>query len=155
MLNNDPVWFNLCQRREIVLWWTLNCRATSVWDYPVWKRSVVLLCVAVSNLGIAAFHSSYEVTATATAAGIPSLRRIYTQTVRNRLRQRKIRPRRTYVGSVLTQVHRCASVIHLGSGLWETSAEFDSAMRVPFYSLSVNNIEHTWMQNIVSITLSR
>jgi len=62
---------------------------------------------------IRVFHlRNRTVTATATAAGIPSLRKMYTQTVRNRLRQRKIRPRRPYVESVLTQVHRRARVIH-------------------------------------------
>jgi len=40
----------------------------------------------------------------------PLLRRISVQTVRNKLRQRGIRPRRPYVGPVLTQVNRRARV---------------------------------------------
>ena len=40
----------------------------------------------------------------------PLLRRISVQTVRNKLRQRGIRPRRPYVGPVLTQVNRCTRV---------------------------------------------
>jgi hypothetical protein len=30
----DPVWFNLCQRREHLVLWTMNCWATSVWYCP-------------------------------------------------------------------------------------------------------------------------
>ena len=45
------------------------------------------------------------VTATATAADIQGLRRIYTQTVRNRLRQRGILLRRPYVGPIWTHAH--------------------------------------------------
>jgi len=53
----DPVWYNICQGLEIVLWWMFKCRATSVLYYPSWKRPMALLRVAGSNLGIAAFHS--------------------------------------------------------------------------------------------------
>jgi transposase len=46
------------------------------------------------------------VAASTTAAGIPGLRRISSQTVRNRLRQHDIRPRRLYFRAVLTPLHR-------------------------------------------------
>ena len=45
------------------------------------------------------------VTATTTAADIQGLRRISTQTVRNRLRQRGILSRRPYVGPIWSHVH--------------------------------------------------
>jgi len=44
--------------------------------------------------------------ASTTAVGIPGLRRISSQTVRNWLRQHDIRPRRPYFGVVLTPLHR-------------------------------------------------
>ena len=53
----DPVWYNICQGLEIVLWWKFKCREISVLYYPSWKRSMTLLRVAGSNLGIAGFHS--------------------------------------------------------------------------------------------------
>jgi transposase len=124
--------FNVHQSTISRLWQRLN-QTGSAQDRPRSRRPRIT--TPAQDRYIRVFHlRNRTVTATATAAGIPSLRRIYTQTVRNRLRQRKIRPRRPYVGSVLTQVHSCACVIHLGSGLWGTSAEFDSAMRVPFSS---------------------
>ena len=46
------------------------------------------------------------VAASTTAAGIPVLRRISSQTVRTRLRQHGIRPRRPYFGAVLTPLSR-------------------------------------------------
>jgi len=46
------------------------------------------------------------VAASTTAAGIPGLRRIISQTVRNRLRQHVIRPIRACFGTVLTPSHR-------------------------------------------------
>jgi transposase len=56
---------------------------------------------------IRVFHlRNRTVAATATAVGIPGLRRISSQTIRNRLRQYGIRPRRPYFGAVLTLVHR-------------------------------------------------
>ena len=45
------------------------------------------------------------IVASTTATGIPGLRRINSQTVRNRLRQHDIRPRRPYFGAVFT-LHR-------------------------------------------------
>ena len=107
--------FNVHQSTISRLWQRLN-QTGSAQDRPRSRRPRIT--TPAQDRYIRVFHlRNRTVTATATAAGIPSLRRIYTQTVRNRLRQRKIRPRRPYVGSVLTQVHRCASVIHLGSGL--------------------------------------
>ena len=44
--------------------------------------------------------------AATTAVGIPGLRRISSQTVRNRLRRHGIKPRRPYFGAVLTPLHR-------------------------------------------------
>ena len=55
----DPVWFNIHQRREMVLWWTFNCRATSVWCCPAYRRHMTFR-VADSNLAIAVFHSSND-----------------------------------------------------------------------------------------------
>ena len=56
---------------------------------------------------IRVFHlRNWTVVASTTAAGIPGLRRISSQTVRNRLRQHGIRPRRPYFGAVLTPLHR-------------------------------------------------
>jgi transposase len=56
---------------------------------------------------IRVFHlRNRAVAASTTAAGIPGLRRISTQTVRNRLRQHGIRPRRANFGAVLTPLHR-------------------------------------------------
>jgi hypothetical protein len=45
------------------------------------------------------------VAASTTAAGIPGLRKISSQTVRNLLRQHGIRPRRPYFGAVLTPLN--------------------------------------------------
>jgi hypothetical protein len=45
-----------------------------------------------------------------TAAGIPGLREIAAQKVRNRLRQCGIQPRQSYIGQIVTQVHRRARV---------------------------------------------
>ena len=56
---------------------------------------------------IRVFHlRNRNVAASTTAAGIPGLRRINSQTVRTRLRQHGIRPRRPYFGAVLTPLHR-------------------------------------------------
>ena len=56
---------------------------------------------------IRVFHlRNRTVAASTTAAGIPGLRRISSQTVRNRLRQHDIRPRRPFFGAVLTPLHR-------------------------------------------------
>jgi transposase len=56
---------------------------------------------------IRVFHLRNRIIATSTtAAGIPGLRRFSSQTVRNRLRQHGIRPRRPYFGAVLTPLHR-------------------------------------------------
>jgi len=56
---------------------------------------------------IRVFHlRNRTVSASTTAVGIPGLRRISSQTVRNRLRQRGIRPRWPYFGAVLTPLHR-------------------------------------------------
>jgi transposase len=56
---------------------------------------------------IRVFHlGNRTITASTTAAGIPGLRRISSQTVRNRLQQHGIRPRRPYFGAVLTPLHR-------------------------------------------------
>ena len=56
---------------------------------------------------IRVFHlRNRPVVASTTAAGIHGLRRISSQTVRNRLRQHGIRPRRPYFGAVLTPLHR-------------------------------------------------
>ena len=56
---------------------------------------------------IRVFHlRNRTVAASTTAAGIPGLRRISSQTVRNRLRQHSIRPRRPYFGAVLTPLHQ-------------------------------------------------
>jgi transposase len=51
------------------------------------------------------------VSASTTAVGIPGLRRISLQTVRNWLRQHGIRPRRPYFGAVLTPLHRRERVL--------------------------------------------
>ena len=51
------------------------------------------------------------VSASTTAVGIPGLRRISLQTVRNWLRQHDIRPRRPYFGAVLTPLHRRKRVL--------------------------------------------
>jgi transposase len=60
---------------------------------------------------IRVFHlRNRTVAASTTAAGIPGLRRISSQTVRNRLRQHDIRPRRPYFGAVLTPLHRCERI---------------------------------------------
>jgi transposase len=57
---------------------------------------------------IRVFHPrNRNVVASTTAVGIPGLRRINSQTVRNRLRQHGIRHRRPYFGAaVLTPLHR-------------------------------------------------
>jgi hypothetical protein len=55
----DPVWFNLRQRREIVLRWTFNCRTTWVWYCPDQWRPMTFRA-AGSNLSIAVFHSSND-----------------------------------------------------------------------------------------------
>ena len=55
----DPVWFNLRQRRDIVLWWTFNCRTTWVWYCPDQWRPMTFRA-AGSNLSIAVFHSSND-----------------------------------------------------------------------------------------------
>ena len=56
---------------------------------------------------IRVFHLwNQTVAASTTAAGIPRLRRFSSQTVRNRLRQHGIRPRRSYFGAVLMPLHR-------------------------------------------------
>ena len=56
---------------------------------------------------IRVFHlRNRTVAASTTAAGIPWLRRISSQTVRNLLRQHGIRPRRLYFGAVLTPLYR-------------------------------------------------
>ena len=53
------------------------------------------------------FHlRNRTVFASTTAVGIPGLRWISSQTVRNRLRQHGIRPRRPYFGAVFTPLHR-------------------------------------------------
>ena len=60
---------------------------------------------------IRVFHlRNRTVAASTTAAGIPGLRRISSQTVRNWLRQHGIRPRRPYFGAVLTPLHRSERV---------------------------------------------
>jgi hypothetical protein len=57
------------------------------------------------------FHlRNRTVSAKTTAAGIHDLQRFSAQTVRNRLHQRGIRPKRPYVEPVVTQVHRRARV---------------------------------------------
>jgi hypothetical protein len=56
-----------------------------IWVFHLWNRTVF---------------------ASTTAVGIPGLRRISSQTVRNRLRQHGIRHRRPYFGAVLTPLHR-------------------------------------------------
>ena len=56
---------------------------------------------------IRVFHlRSRTVAASTTAAGIPWLRRISSQAVRNLFRQHDIRPRRPYFGTELTPLHR-------------------------------------------------
>ena len=63
------------------------------------------------NRYIRVFHlRNRTVAASTTAAGILGLRRISSQTVRNRLRQHSIRPRRPYFGAVLTPLHGCETV---------------------------------------------
>ena len=60
---------------------------------------------------IRVFHlRNRTVAASTSAAGIPGLRRISSQTVRNWLRQHGIRPRRPYFGAVLTPLHRSERV---------------------------------------------
>jgi transposase len=69
---------------------------------------------------IRVFHlRNRTVAASAIAAGIPGLRRISSQTVRNRLWQHGIRPRRPYSGAVLTPLHRnvMAEYVYIGAGL--------------------------------------
>ena len=51
------------------------------------------------------------VSTSTTAVGIPGLRRISSQTVRNRLRQHGIRPKRPYLRAVLTPLHRRERVL--------------------------------------------
>ena len=65
-------------------------------------------------------------------------RRMSIQAVRNRLRQRGIRPRRPSVGSVVTQVRRSARVrwCHT-SRVWHLSFEFRSAISHVFFSKDV------------------
>jgi transposase-like protein len=59
------------------------------------------------DLYIRVFHiRNRTVSASTAAVGIPGLRRIRSQTVRNRLRQSGIIPRRPYFGAVLTPLHR-------------------------------------------------
>ena len=55
-------WSNLIYLKvwTYALLWTLNCQATSVWDYPVWIRPITLIHVARINLGITAFHSNND-----------------------------------------------------------------------------------------------
>jgi transposase len=53
---------------------------------------------------------NWTVSASTTAVGIPGLWRISSQTVRNRLRQHGIRPRRPYFGAVLKPLHRRETV---------------------------------------------
>ena len=56
---------------------------------------------------IRVFHlRNRTVAASTTAAGISGLRKISSQTVRNRLRQHGIIPRRPYFGAILTPLHR-------------------------------------------------
>ena len=56
---------------------------------------------------IRSFHlRNRTVAASTTAAGIPGLRRFSSQTVRNRLQQHGIRPRRPYFGAVVMPLHR-------------------------------------------------
>ena len=56
---------------------------------------------------IRVFHlRNRTVAASTTAAEIPGLRRISSQTVRNRLQQHGIIPKRQYLGAVLTPLHR-------------------------------------------------
>jgi transposase len=56
---------------------------------------------------IRVFHlQNRTVAASPTAARIPGFRRISSQTVRNRLRQHGIRPRRPHFVAVLTPLHR-------------------------------------------------
>ena len=56
---------------------------------------------------IRVFHLRHRIVATSTtAARIPGLRRMTSQTVHNRLRQHGIRPRRPYFGAVLTPLHK-------------------------------------------------
>ena len=56
---------------------------------------------------IRVFHlRNRTVAASTTAAGIPWLRRISSQSVRNLLRQHGIRPRRLYFGAVLIPLHK-------------------------------------------------
>ena len=60
---------------------------------------------------IRVFHlRNRTVAASTTAARIPGLRRIGSQTVRNWLRKHGIRPRNPYFGAVLTPLHRCERV---------------------------------------------
>jgi hypothetical protein len=59
------------------------------------------------DMYIRVFHlRNRTVAASTTTARIPGLRRISSQTVRKRLRQHGIRPRRPYFGAVLTPLHR-------------------------------------------------
>jgi hypothetical protein len=82
------------------------------------------------------FHlRNRTVAASTTAAGIPGLRRISSQTVRNRLRQHGIRPRRSYFGAVLTPLHRHESVRwynRLRGWTFETGEELGSATSLVF-----------------------
>lgn len=43
-----------------MFWWKLNCRATSVWDCPGWRRPMTLLRVGGSIFSLVAFHSSND-----------------------------------------------------------------------------------------------
>ena len=53
------------------------------------------------------FHlRNCTVAASTTAAGIPGLRRISSQTVHKRLRKHGIRPRKPFSGAILTPLHR-------------------------------------------------
>ena len=61
----------------------------------------------VQDRYIRVFHlRNRTVSASTTAVGIPELQRINSQTVRNRLRQHGIRPKRPYYGAALTPLHR-------------------------------------------------
>jgi hypothetical protein len=52
----EPVCWNLFHSLEIVLWLTLRVRAISFRDSPAWRRPIVILRVAGSNLGKAAYQ---------------------------------------------------------------------------------------------------
>ena len=66
---------------------------------------------AAQDRYIRVFHLRYRtVPATHTAGNVPGLRRISAQTIRNRLREHGIRPRRPLVGCILRRHHRQARV---------------------------------------------